>query len=150
MTAREPSLPLTPSALREGLARVSWPGRAELIPTDPLVLLDGAHNAASGAVLRELLTDLFSRARIGLVLGMSRGKDVEGLCTALQPVVVCARGFLADLPGYGGGMLAEFSWILRRMGSDISITINPEQTPGFDLDPEMVAMVAALLPEEGQ
>ena len=61
-----------------------------------------------------------------------------------------ARGFLADLPGYGGGMLAEFSWILRRMGSDISITINPEQTPGFDLDPEMVAMVAALLPEEGQ
>lgn len=61
-----------------------------------------------------------------------------------------ARGFLADLPGYGGGMLAEFSWILRRMGSGISIAINPEQTPGFDLDPDMVAMVAALLPEEDQ
>jgi hypothetical protein len=61
-----------------------------------------------------------------------------------------ARDFLAAFPGYGGGMLAEFSWILRRMGAGIAIAINPEQTPGFDLDPEMVAMIAALLPEEDQ
>lgn len=61
-----------------------------------------------------------------------------------------ARDFLAACPGYGGGMLVEFAWILRRMGADISIAINPEQTPSFDLDPEMVAMVAALLPEEDQ
>ena len=61
-----------------------------------------------------------------------------------------ARDFLTAFPGFGGGMLAEFSWILRRMGAGISIAINPDQTPGFDLDPEMVAMVAALLPEEDQ
>ena len=61
-----------------------------------------------------------------------------------------AREFLAAFPGYGGGMLVEFSWLLRRMGAGISIAINPEQTPGFDLDPEMVAMVAALLPEGDQ
>lgn len=61
-----------------------------------------------------------------------------------------AREFLAAFPGYGGGMLVEFGWILRRMGAGLSIAINPEQTPGFDLDPEMVAMVAALLPEQDQ
>jgi len=61
-----------------------------------------------------------------------------------------AQAFLAAYPGHGGGMLAEFSWILRRMGAGIAIAINPDQTPGFDLDPEMVAMVAALLPEEAQ
>lgn len=61
-----------------------------------------------------------------------------------------ARDFLVAFPGFGGGMLAEFSWILRRMGAGIAIAINPEQTPGFDLDPDMVAMVAALLPEEAQ
>ena len=61
-----------------------------------------------------------------------------------------AREFLAAFSGYGGGMLVEFGWILRRMGAGISIAINPEQSPGFDLDPEMVAMVAALLPEEDQ
>jgi hypothetical protein len=61
-----------------------------------------------------------------------------------------AQAFLAGYPGHGGGMLVEFSWVLRRMGAGIAIAINPEQTPGFDLDPEMVAMVAALLPEEAQ
>lgn len=61
-----------------------------------------------------------------------------------------ARDFLAAYPGYGGGMLVEFAWLLRRMGAGISIAINPGLTPGFDLDPEMVAMVAALLPEEDQ
>jgi len=61
-----------------------------------------------------------------------------------------ARDFLAAFPGYGGGMLVAFAWLLRRMGAGVSIAINPEQTPGFDLDPEMVAMVAALLPEEDQ
>ena len=59
-----------------------------------------------------------------------------------------ARDFVAAFPGYGGGILAEFAWLLRRMGAGVAIAINPEQTPGFDLDPEMVAMVAALLPEE--
>lgn len=59
-----------------------------------------------------------------------------------------AKSFLAAHPGYGGGLLTEFSWILRRMGAGVAISINPDQTPGFDLDPEMVAMVAALLPEE--
>lgn len=61
-----------------------------------------------------------------------------------------ARDFLAGFPGYGGGMLTELAWILRRMGADLSISINPDQTPGFDLDPEMVAMLAALLPETDQ
>jgi hypothetical protein len=61
-----------------------------------------------------------------------------------------ARDFLAGFPGYGGGMLTEFAWILRRMAADLAISINPGQTPGFDLDPEMIAMLAALLPEENQ
>lgn len=61
-----------------------------------------------------------------------------------------AREFLAEFPGFGGGMLIDLAWILRRMGAGLSITINPGQTPGFDLDPEMVAMLASLLPEEDQ
>jgi hypothetical protein len=61
-----------------------------------------------------------------------------------------AGDFLGHFPGYGGGMLVEFAWVLRRMAADLSISINPDQTPGFDLDPEMVAMLAGLLPEENQ
>jgi len=76
--------------------------------------------------------------------------DAGGRILVLFSAPDRARDFLAVFPGYGGGMLVEFGWLLRRMGAGLSIAINPEQTPGFDLDPEMVAMVAALLPEEDQ
>jgi hypothetical protein len=61
-----------------------------------------------------------------------------------------AKDFLADFPGYGGGLLTEFSWILRRMSADIAIALNPGMDAGFDFDPGMVAMLAALLPQESE
>lgn len=59
-----------------------------------------------------------------------------------------AKDFLADFPGYSGGLLTEFSWILRRMSADIGIALNPGLDAGFDFDPAMVAMLVALLPQE--
>jgi len=50
--------------------------------------------------------------------------------------------------GYGGGLLIEASWMLRRMGADMGLSINPGQDLGFDFDTDMVAMLASLLPEE--
>ncbi len=59
-----------------------------------------------------------------------------------------AKAFIADYPGYSGGLLTEVSWILRRIGADMGLSINPGQEPGFDFDADMVAMLASLLPEE--
>lgn len=59
-----------------------------------------------------------------------------------------AKAFIADFPGYSGGLLTEVSWILRRIGADMGLSINPGQEPGFDFDADMVAMLASLLPEE--
>lgn len=49
-----------------------------------------------------------------------------------------AKDFVTEFPGYEGGLLAEFSWILERTGSGIGISINPNWPVGFDLEPEMV------------
>jgi hypothetical protein len=59
-----------------------------------------------------------------------------------------AKDFLAEFDGYSGGLLTEFSWILRRMGDQIGIALNPGMDLGFDFDPGMVAMLCALLPGE--
>ena len=48
------------------------------------------------------------------------------------------RDFLPAYPGYAGGLLAEFSWILERTGSGIGISINPNWPVGLDLEPDMV------------
>lgn len=59
-----------------------------------------------------------------------------------------AKDFVAEFPGHGGGLLTEVSWILRRIGADMGLSINPGEELGFDFDADMLAMMASLLPEE--
>lgn len=59
-----------------------------------------------------------------------------------------AKEFIAHHPGYSGGLLTELSWVLRRMGEGVAISINPGQGLGIDLDPEMVAMTLGLLGDD--
>ncbi|MBI5331833.1 MAG: SseB family protein [Betaproteobacteria bacterium] len=61
-----------------------------------------------------------------------------------------AKDFLHEYPGHSGGLLTEVSWIIRRMGADLGIALNPGLELGFDFDPDMVAMLAALMPEENE
>lgn len=49
-----------------------------------------------------------------------------------------SKGFVQDFPGYDGGLLAEFKWVLERTGSGIGISINPDWPVGMDLEPEMI------------
>ena len=49
-----------------------------------------------------------------------------------------SKVFLQDFPGYGGGLLTEFKWVLERTGSGIGISINPDWPVGMDLEPEMI------------
>ncbi len=59
-----------------------------------------------------------------------------------------AKDFLTQFPGYSGGLLTEFAWVLRRMADGMGIALNPGDELGFDFDAEMIAMMASLLPEE--
>lgn len=61
--------------LREGLARVSHPGRLECLPGAPPLILDGAHNPEALAALVDFLQDEFAGREISLVLGMAKEKD---------------------------------------------------------------------------
>ena len=50
--------------------------------------------------------------------------------------------FVKDHPGYGdGGLLAEFSWIMEKMGIGFGILLNPGWPVGIDLEPEVVKQI---------
>ena len=49
-----------------------------------------------------------------------------------------AKSFVQDYPGYDGGLLAEFRWVVDRTGSGVGISINPDWSVGMDLEPEML------------
>ena len=47
------------------------------------------------------------------------------------------KAFLQDYPGYGGGLLVEFKWVVENMAGEYAITINPGWELGVDLEPQM-------------
>lgn len=49
-----------------------------------------------------------------------------------------AKGFVRDFPGYGGGLLAEFKWIIEKVGVGYAISINPDHELGIDLEVGML------------
>ena len=65
--------------------RVDWPGRLQVLADQPLVVLDGAHNAASAQVVRHALETDFHFDRLLLVVGLRTGKDALGVLGALAP-----------------------------------------------------------------
>jgi len=77
---------ITPAAFTEGIASAVWPGRMELIPGRPRLLLDGAHNPAGAAALAEALQD-YSYSRLLMVTGVCDDKDVEQIYAPLLPLV---------------------------------------------------------------
>jgi dihydrofolate synthase/folylpolyglutamate synthase len=73
-------------AVREGLERVRWPGRFQIVARDPWVVLDGAHNPGGARALAGSLAEFFPGLPVTLVIGVSRDKDVAGILGALAPV----------------------------------------------------------------
>ncbi|AJE03936.1 bifunctional folylpolyglutamate synthase/dihydrofolate synthase [Geobacter pickeringii] len=73
-------------ALRRGIAEARWPGRMELFPGAPPILLDGAHNPAGARALAGSLAD-FPRRRLILVTGIMGDKDADGILAPLLPLV---------------------------------------------------------------
>ena len=85
--------------LRRGLAATRWPGRLELVPGDPRMLIDGGHNpAAVGAVVeavRGLLAGGGGASRVVVVFGAMADKDWRGMLELLPtewPAIFTAVG----------------------------------------------------------
>lgn len=77
-------------AVADGLARVTWPARLEVMAQRPLVLLDCAHNVASVRALVQAVRESFppparDATRHFLIFGSNRDKDIAGMLDVLAP-----------------------------------------------------------------
>ena len=72
--------------IREGLKKVSWPGRLQVIRKNPYIVLDGAHNSASALALADSIKKLFSYKKLICVFGISSDKDIKGVSNVLEMV----------------------------------------------------------------
>lgn len=74
-----------PQAVTEGLLRVEWPVRIEVVRRRPFVVLDAAHNWASAGALLATLDEEFAGRRRTLIFASTRDKDVTGIMRRLLP-----------------------------------------------------------------
>jgi dihydrofolate synthase/folylpolyglutamate synthase len=73
-------------AVRYGLARVRWPGRLELMGANPVVVLDGAHNADGIAALMHELPAIVGDRKLHVLFGVMREKHWQPMIDAIGPI----------------------------------------------------------------
>jgi dihydrofolate synthase/folylpolyglutamate synthase len=105
-------LPLAMQDVRRGLAEVTVPGRFQVLPGRPQVVLDVAHNPEAAAVLAANLGDGGYAPETIAVLGMLKDKDIAGVVRAVAPRIT--RWHLATLPGPRGADAADLFEILKK------------------------------------
>ena len=119
--------PLHEDVVEEGFAAVRVPGRLEVIGRHPLVLVDGAHNAAGMMALARALSDEFATdGTITAVVGMLTGRDPTAMLEALvsagvRAVVACAPDSPRALPA---AQVAEAAFAL---GMSVAVADSPSE-----------------------
>jgi dihydrofolate synthase / folylpolyglutamate synthase len=83
----DPSALLDPVVVRDGFAKVSSPGRLEVLRRSPTVIADASHNPAGMAATLEALTETFGFSRVIGVVAVYQDKDVTGMLAELEPVL---------------------------------------------------------------
>ena len=89
-------LPVTAQAVRSGLARVDLPGRFQIVPGQPTLVLDVAHNPHAVATLVHNLDQMGFFPRTHAVFGAMRDKDLGAMLCRTMPLVDCWH--FSDLP----------------------------------------------------
>ncbi len=70
----------------QGLAKVDFPGRMNIISRKPLIVVDGGHNPGAAHNLKEAIVKYFPPANKVLVVGIASDKDIPGIIKELAPV----------------------------------------------------------------
>jgi len=89
-------LPVTAQAIRTGLALVELPGRFQIVPGQPTLVLDVAHNPQAVGALALNLDAMGFFPCTHAVFGAMRDKDIPSLLMRMAPLVDVWR--FCDLP----------------------------------------------------
>jgi dihydrofolate synthase/folylpolyglutamate synthase len=96
LEALRPRLPMTAQAVRNGLGMVELPGRFQIVPGQPTLVLDVAHNPHAVAALAANLDAMGFFATTHAVFGAMGDKDLDPMLAKMGPLV--DHWYFTDLP----------------------------------------------------
>ena len=84
-TLRDRGFAVDEAQIREGLLSARWPGRLELVPGAPKILLDGVHNQGGAQAFARAFARIFGDARPVFVVALTGEKDPKEVLGPLAP-----------------------------------------------------------------
>lgn len=120
LEALRPVLPVTAQAVRNGLATVELPGRFQIVPGQPMLVLDVAHNPHSVAALAENLDAMGFYPRTHAVFGVMADKDLAPILARMGPLV--EHWYFTDLPTPRAAAAADVqaAWQAQNKRTDVN------------------------------
>ena len=119
-------IPMTAQAVRNGFAMVELPGRFQIVPGQPALVLDVAHNPHAAAALAANLDAMGFYPTTHGVFGAMADKDLASMFKTLGPLV--DRWYFADLPTPraepAAGLLAQ--WRAGQTRTDVSASTHAD------------------------
>lgn len=112
------ALPIDMGAIRRGLLEVELPGRFQVLPGRPMVILDVAHNPQAARVLAESLRAMHSTGRTLAVFAMLSDKDIDGVVAEMRAEI--DEWFIAGLPGPRGADAPRIARALAGGGAPVT------------------------------
>lgn len=83
------------ASIRNGLLKAKWPGRLEVVCKEPIIIIDGAHNAEGAQALAGALKKYFPEKKKIFIFGVLKDKDYGSLVSSVAPM---ADRFIAVSP----------------------------------------------------
>ena len=127
LTAMRQQLPVTAQAVRNGLALVDLPGRFQVVPGQPALVLDVAHNPHSVAALALNLDAMGFYPTTHAVFGAMADKDLAPMLHRMDPLV--DRWYFTDLPtpraASGAALQAAWQALTQRKDASSAVFSQP-------------------------
>ena len=76
---------ITKEAVQSGIAKTIWHGRYEVLQTEPLFIIDGAHNPIAAKRLKQTIEKDFTNREIIYIIGVLADKEHEKMLRLLLP-----------------------------------------------------------------
>lgn len=107
-------LPVSMQDIRRGLIEVALPGRFQVLPGRPTVVLDVGHNPQAAGVLAENLGGMAFHPETWAVFGMLHDKDIAGVVERVRGRI--DRWLVTGLPGPRGLGATGMAELLESLG----------------------------------
>jgi len=107
-------LPVNAQDIRNGFAMVELPGRFQVLPGQPTVVLDVAHNPHAAATLAQGLDRMGYHPYTFAIFGAMADKDIEGVIKPMLNIV--DFWFCTDLPTARAASAKDLASTLEKLG----------------------------------